>query len=224
MVEQHTMISIASLPRHHAILILDENRKKVAESLWGELEELSFAHSFFDVTVLDIEDARSISIWANTPFSSKKIALISFHTITVPAQNALLKVVEEPREDVQFIFLTSNKEMLLPTLLSRMLELTEKRTHREKDSLSSSFLHTKKEERMKLAQITQMISLLDEEGRKDREPVRTFILSLAEELRGSDSSNETVLLLIELASYAALPSSSTKAILEYIALTIPEKK
>lgn len=42
------------------------------------------------------------------------------HTATPSAQNSLLKLVEEPPENLLLIFCTTNPERLLPTLMSRM--------------------------------------------------------------------------------------------------------
>lgn len=41
------------------------------------------------------------------------------HTMTVEAQNSLLKVLEEPPEGVLFILITDQNQKLLPTILSR---------------------------------------------------------------------------------------------------------
>lgn len=45
------------------------------------------------------------------------------HLLTVQAQNALLKTIEEPPEYVVILLLTSNADQLLPTILSRCILL-----------------------------------------------------------------------------------------------------
>lgn len=217
------MIDLSTLS-HHATLLIQEDRKATTQKFWDALQKLSPAHTFFDNTVLDIDTARSIQSWANTPYDEKKIGLISFHTITVPAQNALLKIVEEPPLHVQFVFVTSNKENLLPTLLSRLSHM-----HHESDAVSKSqaaetFLETPSQMRMKLPQIVALLAKVDEEDRKDRESVRLFILELAQALRNKKASARYVTETLEIASYAGLPSSSTKALMEYLSLLLPETK
>jgi DNA polymerase-3 subunit delta' len=41
------------------------------------------------------------------------------HTMNIPSQNAILKILEEPPLGTLFILITSNKGNLLPTILSR---------------------------------------------------------------------------------------------------------
>lgn len=78
-----------------------------------------------------LEDKLSISIdqvhelqheLAFKPFSeSYKIALIfPAHRLSLPAQQALLKTLEEPPENTQIILATSLPNKLLPTILSRV--------------------------------------------------------------------------------------------------------
>ncbi len=59
------------------------------------------------------------------PFKYKyKIYLIeNFNTLTVPAQNAFLKTLEEPPSYVIFLLMTTNHNDMLPTILSRSVVL-----------------------------------------------------------------------------------------------------
>ncbi len=215
------MITLSDIT-HHATLLVHSDRKAISQTLWDELRNNSRAHTFFETTVLDIDTVRSIQSWAATPYDERMIGLVSFHTITVPAHNSLLKILEEPPHGVHFVFITSNKEALLPTLLSRMNELH----HSENDSLvqdaAGLFLNTKPTERMKLKQVTELLSKVDEHDRKDRESVRAFILDIATLLRARGLQGKYINECIELASYAGLPSSSTKALLEYLSLLLPK--
>jgi hypothetical protein len=208
---------------HHAVLFVQPDRKVLAEQLWEELKAVSPAHVRHDHTVIDIDTARALTSWANAPYDGKKTALLSFHTITIPAQNALLKIVEEPNENVSFIFVTTNKEAIIPTLYSRL-------QHKEMDTSNASsdmavlFLTTPTSERMKLSYITKILDARDEEDRKERETLRTFILSLAIILTQHPQHSSHALTTLEMASYAGDPSSSAKAILEYLSLLLPETK
>ena len=71
---------------------------------------------------IGIDDIRKLKEWASLkPFSKNvKIALLSnLHTSTVAAQNALLKLLEEPPEMTYIIVHTNDIENILPTILSR---------------------------------------------------------------------------------------------------------
>jgi hypothetical protein len=208
---------------HHAVLFVHPERKAFAEELWNELKKVSPAHVFYDQTVLDIDTVRGIISWANAPYDGKKIALLSFHTIGLPAQNALLKIIEEPQPTVSFIFITTNKEAIIPTLYSRL-------QHREITSISASlnsanlFLSTPSQERMKLPFVVHLLEARDEEDRKERENLRTFILTLTTVLAKNPEYSSQVLTILEMASFAGDPSSSGKIILEYLSLLLPETK
>jgi hypothetical protein len=219
-------MTMTNLPTfsHHATLLIHENRKVASEKFWTDLQALSPAHTFFDNTVLDIDIARQIQSWANTPYNEKKIGLISFHTITVPAQNALLKIIEEPPTHVQFILITSNKENLLPTLLSRLNHVRHESDTPPNTQDTEVFLRTSPQMRMKIPKIVELLAKVDEEDRKDRESVRLFILDLAQTLRDKRAQAYYVTETLEIASYAGLPSSSTKTLIEYLSLLLPEIK
>ncbi len=102
-----------------------------------------------DIIVVKHEKAGSISVdeireqliadISIKPYSgSRKIYIVPDATLmTVQAQNALLKTIEEPPEYAVIILLTDNKDKLLSTILSRSLTL-EIRPIR--DSLVSEYL------------------------------------------------------------------------------------
>ena len=208
---------------HHATLFIYEDRKLFTEKIWRELSLKSIAHTLHNQSVIDIDTARKLITWANTPYEGEKTALVSFHTITIPAQNALLKIVEEPRNGVRFIFVTTNKDAIIPTLYSRMEEKKVETSLQENDA-SHIFLRTPHTERMKLKQVTEILLKVDEEGRKDREAVRMFILSLVPLLTRNKNSQKYTQETLEAASYAGDPSSSGKALLEYLSLLLPQLK
>jgi hypothetical protein len=83
------------------------------------------------------------------------------------------------------------------------------------------FLKTPYTERMKLPYITELLSRVDEEDRKDREAVRMFILSLIPLLTETQRESRYILETLEIASYASDPSSSGKTLLEYLSLLLP---
>lgn len=70
-----------------------------------------------------VDDIRSIIDQAKTKSLDSKykvIILDEVHMLSTAAQNALLKILEEPPESVVFILCTTNPEKLLPTILSRV--------------------------------------------------------------------------------------------------------
>ncbi len=223
-------MKLTDLPEHHAVLIVNHDRQVVGESLWKELQEKSLVHRFFDQTVLDIDTVRSLIAWAQTAYNGQKTALVSFHTAGIPAQNAMLKILEEPRDGVRFILVTSNVSALIPTVLSRVHQIRSQKSEDREERVEGTkevhlFLETKPTLRMKLPFVVELVSREDEEGRKDREAVRAFILDLVDVLRATQYIKPAhIQETLEMASYAGDPSSSGKALLEYLSLLLPEMK
>lgn len=214
-------MSLLPKTSHHAVLFTSSERKAVGFALWKELQPLSLAHRFFDQTVLDIETSRAIITWANTPYNDEKVALISFHTAGIPAQNSLLKIVEEPPQGVKFIILTSNKENLIETFVSRLHHLSLPDEGELEKEVVYDFLKTPPQDRMKLPFVTALLAKKDEEDRKDRESVRTFLLSLARVLKEKNVPSRYMVEVLESIEYVSLPSTSGKALLEYLSLLLP---
>ena len=82
---------------------------------------------YFDYERLGISEARSIQAVAyRTPqTAARQVLIIRSQQLTTEAQNALLKVVEEPPATTDFALVIGPATQLLPTLSSRLIELTE---------------------------------------------------------------------------------------------------
>ncbi len=219
----YNIMSLISSLSHHATLFVHHSRTSLTEKMWEELHRESLAHTLHNHTVFDIDTARDIQSWASSPYNGKKIALLSFHTMTLPAQNALLKILEDPYQGVQFILVTSNSESLIPTLRSRLQEQLVNMSDTKKfETEAKIFLSTEYKERMKIPCITKLLNAVDEEDRKDRESIRSFIFSLAFILGGCTECARYTIITLEMASYAGDTSASGKNILEYLALLLPK--
>lgn len=70
---------------------------------------------------LKIKDAREIIRQAHLTSESKKTIIIAAQAFGEDAQSALLKVLEEPPNNIEFVIITKNKNALLPTIRSRMM-------------------------------------------------------------------------------------------------------
>ncbi len=217
-------MKFSDLPLHHAVLITHPDRAVYGMSLWEELQKISPAHRYFNQTVLDIETAREIISFAQAAYNEEKIALISFNTVSLPAQNAMLKVLEEPRSGVRFILLTTHKNTLIETVLSRVHHIQLGEMSNVEVRHAQEFLSTSPSFRIKLSFVTTLLTGVDEEGRKDREAVKTFILSLVEVLAENHVEPRYITETLEIASYASDPSASGKALIEYLALLLPQIK
>lgn len=76
--------------------------------------------------VIGIDAVREIRafLW-QTPFRSPKRVVIidDSHSLTLEAQSAFLKIVEEPPRDSMLIFIASSDQFFFPPLLSRLIKI-----------------------------------------------------------------------------------------------------
>ncbi|WP_104638236.1 DNA polymerase III subunit delta' [Helicobacter bizzozeronii] len=91
------------------------------EGLQGELQG---THPLIDVVAeeeLKIEHAQEIKARCILSYAGPKIFIVAAHYFNVFAQNALLKIIEEPPANTRFIVIAKHKHALLPTMLSRLI-------------------------------------------------------------------------------------------------------
>lgn len=147
-----------------SVYILDGFRKDEAEALFDAKIE------YFDR--LSIDDVRNIKQMAET--ATSKIAFF-INEVGFEAQNALLKITEEPPQNVYFVFL--NKELLLDTLISRAQIIRkpskrftddeiERLMNSDKEEIFSYIMQLKKDEILTFAEKLKDTLALKEEYRK----------------------------------------------------------
>ncbi len=102
---------------HHAHVFRTDSPK---ESVLAFGEENEVHDQFFDR--FGIDDARRLTIDAHTKptEATEKLFIIRADFITIEAQNALLKLLEEPPETSRFLFVLPPDVPLLDTLQSRV--------------------------------------------------------------------------------------------------------
>jgi len=71
---------------------------------------------------IPINQIRNITYWSHTSFpgSSKVIIIEGADNMGEASRNALLKIIEEPPPSVYFILISSRKNKIIPTILSRV--------------------------------------------------------------------------------------------------------
>lgn len=115
-----------------------------------------------------IEDAKEVISEAYKSESQIKTLILGAKSFTIPAQNALLKILEEPPPHIAFILLAPNKSTFLPTVRSR-LSLTQERSEKQYApitlslrtlDLSSMFTWVKEHEKLKKHEAKELIENL----------------------------------------------------------------
>lgn len=168
-----------------------------------------------------IEESRWLaSMAALRPASGRALFMLGISAITSEAQQALLKLLEEPQAGVVFVLLVPHG-VLLPTVRSRVQMWKNTNLHQGEPLVKEvvTFLKASGKER------SDMIAKLlkDEEGLKDR--VRDFVNGLeAEVARFNLAEKRTREALADIAmvrNYLGDRSPSLKMLLEHLALALP---
>ncbi|MFC2491141.1 DNA polymerase III subunit delta' [Campylobacter curvus] len=76
---------------------------------------------FFIYDEFMIENARDVVSEAYIAEISEKLLVIMAKSYRIEAQNALLKIIEEPPRNVQFLIAANSKNLLLATIRSRLV-------------------------------------------------------------------------------------------------------
>lgn len=108
-------------------LLVSNNQTEIQKYI--DLQIGKFSVSSFDINKLGktnssikIEEIRELKqkLFLK-PFQGEKKAIIIYNAenLTIEAQNACLKILEEPPEDTLILLVTPNENLLLPTIISR---------------------------------------------------------------------------------------------------------
>jgi len=103
------------------LLLLSKDLKLIR----NYVDNLKVGNLFFEITPstkeYSIDDIKSLIKETKVFHPKIRIYFLPyFHLSSIPAQNSFLKLLEEPPTNVQFILNTDNKNMLLPTIISRV--------------------------------------------------------------------------------------------------------
>lgn len=151
----------------HSFLIVSKNKKTALEYAFEECKKSQIDKFDSDILTFEkpigIEDVRNLQkkiILKPIKSKTKAVILDGSNGLTMEAQNALLKILEEPPANTIVYITTTNKDLMLPTIISRckVIELKDKHPELSKEentqylniliSLSSSSIG----EKLKLAQ------------------------------------------------------------------------
>ncbi len=198
---------------HHAVLLEGSSLVETGYLENTALDTTEF--EFLKFPVLTIGDVRKIVKSAYVkPFAlPTKTIVIEMASIAIEAQQALLKVLEEPPLTTKFILVVGSREGLLSTLLSRVAQpqmaKPEAQPHNE---LFTIFLHSSYAARLEV--ITKMTKDKDLER---IEFLRRGVIGLLKTHKGTKDSA----ILAECIRKLSLRGASKKMLLEEIALTLP---
>jgi DNA polymerase III delta prime subunit len=149
--------------------------------------------------------------------------IVSTEGISGPAQNALLKITEEPAPNTFFFFIIPSKSQILPTLLSRFRELSfdlEKSRPQHPTLNAENFVKQPVSNRMEI--IKEITAFLDDEKITKGEIIE-FISNVVKtryQKKESKLTKHQIKALVAIEHFMRDPSSSIKMSLEYLALNV----
>ena len=176
---------------------------------------------------ISIDDSREIKAVAGTrpvTTAGKKIFILMTNSITVEAQNALLKLLEEPPEYAHFFLIVPSGHLLLPTVKSRMAFGQGARS--KEQGVRSMQEEARRFVTMAPAKRLEVVKSLIEDIAKEKRPKQDALdfLDALQEVIYTDNGPRQARVALEIIETARKYSSdrapSLKMLLENVALSI----
>lgn len=196
---------------HHANLLIGEKTHallSIPQSLRSEGVDI-IHHTYERMSIADVRSL--IQEVLRKPISLEKSTFVIWtQTILIEAQNALLKIFEEPNVHTVFYLIVPREDVLLPTLRSR-LNLIDV----ERKSADMEFF----EEFMKAGYSERLVQIADKLKDEDSDWVRS-IMRGAEQHVQNMKQKEQIRDVLLLDTYFQSSGCSKKMLLEHLALTL----
>ena len=204
---------------HHAYLV--EAGDEVLSEIFAFWHDAEVAH--LEADSFKIEDARNLKSLAveKSASGAKKIYIISANRILLEAQQAMLKLFEEPIAGTHFFVITPDAGSLLPTFISRFYFI--RRTGDKNQDAAKQFLQMPPARRIDFIKETL---LSEDEDTKNK--ALKFLNSLESSLHSQMSRTvldpEVFHHIFQVRRFLRMPGSSAKNLMESVALNVPTIK
>jgi DNA polymerase III delta prime subunit len=196
---------------HHATLVYADSLEEANLPPQYAVQSADVLHIVRDQ--FSIGDARELSeLSASMPVSGEtRVFVIAARTLASEAQNALLKLFEEPPRSARFVLVLPHSSSLLPTLRSRLSVETSAAPQQMPNTAFEAF--------KKATYAARLASVAEIAKNKDAHMIEA-ILKGAEYEADATRNKELLAAVVFARSYAALKGSSLKMLLEAIALSL----
>ncbi|MBS4235251.1 DNA polymerase III subunit delta' [Campylobacter vulpis] len=161
-----------------------------------------------------LEDARAVEKESYIAESSEKIIVLMAHSFRHEAQNFLLKLLEEPPKNIKFLIVVPSKNLLLPTIKSRLI--CEKRKKKKEEVQLNLELEK--------LDLKALYEFLKENENLDKNALSEFIVKLGKEsLKIRDFDAKELEFFYEAYELSKL-NSKAQILLATLLLNLYEKK
>lgn len=200
--------------QHHATLYIGTSLAAIPLPEEARSPGNDVVHEIFP-DLMKVEDARRIKeSAARTPVErEERIVVIFAARIGTEAQNALLKLLEDPPGHTRFILVVPSVTMLLATVRSRLELQTVPLDRVPLSEEGVGFLVSVPRDRL------QSIEQLHKA--KDRVTMRAIITDVGHYITQHEVSAECQRVAVTALEYRDFPGASLKMWLEYLALVVP---
>lgn|SRR3989338_1793987 len=216
---------------HHAYCV-EGNRRGALASIKTFIEKelcLSIVGNpdvlFFDFDTFTIDNGRNlIELSSRKALGERKVFVVAFNFINQEAQNALLKLTEEPSPNTHFFIVVPSAAIFLPTLKSRLLIVSRSDSHEgetNENKKSDEFVKSTIKRRLESAKALASLVSDDEQSKIE---ILEFLERLERHIRGNGELDKRKALVLEEVIKAKRQiftrSPSLKMILEHLCLVI----
>lgn len=214
---------------HHAYLLIGDDAIRTDLISILEKKHKIKVHGnpdFIDqtFTTFTIENARDLKSLASTRpvgAAGKKIFIVTMNGITVEAQNALLKLLEEPAESTHFFLIIPSAHLLLPTVKSRLSLIGSSQGSSETD-LTEARHFVKSTPAKRLEAVKSLLDDISKEKKFKQDAVNLLngIEAVIYEDRGVKEGKQALQAIDMARKYLSDRAPSVKMLLEYVALNL----
>lgn len=162
-------------------------------------KDTAFKKNLQSIGIEEIKNVQKKIFLKPIKSNTKAVIIEDAHLLTTEAQNALLKVLEEPPEHTILILAAETKEALLPTIISRCTVITlEKETvelSEEERTELLAFVHN-----LPTAPIGETLKKAEQLAKDKNQGaiwIEKLLLALREELLKSEQPDPSIFLLIQ---------------------------
>lgn len=212
---------------HHAYLLTGgkDDAKSALEKYFFDILEIKVSGNpdvvYIHEDVFGVDSARDLlRIQQSKPLvGSKKMVIASAYSVTREAQNAMLKLFEEPASHAHLFLIVPSISILIPTLISRLAVFEYEKMGESSEIDVKKFITGTLPERLK------MIEKFLKENKDDkslRAKTKVFFDAIEKSLSSSPKKNTDELeAFYKIQNFTLDVSSSSKMLLETLAATLP---